>query len=211
MINNEAYSTHLCNIWLLPLLLEKFLGHQVSSYGQLLSITFTSEIPELLPNHVILLLQGSGITLSADLSPQPVLDHDPAFAPQHSFIVRYTVQAWGCQFVILCACFLTARFSGKHQSGCLNVWIGLDVGKFSLYSRILLLPGLVLLKIYTPWRVWTIPNIHALNTAHPTQRLCCRGSSRISGNECSDEPAPLCAGCHVDLAGTEQHFYISCI
>ncbi|XP_040915110.1 laminin subunit gamma-3 isoform X1 [Toxotes jaculatrix] len=67
---------------------EKFLGHQAYSYGQLLSITFTSETPELLPDHVTLLLQGSGISLSADLSPQPVLDHDPGLAPRHSFILR---------------------------------------------------------------------------------------------------------------------------
>uniref|UniRef100_A0A671X8X7 Laminin, gamma 3 n=1 Tax=Sparus aurata TaxID=8175 RepID=A0A671X8X7_SPAAU len=32
---------------------------------------------ELLPDYVTLLLEGSGITLSADLSPQLVLDHDP--------------------------------------------------------------------------------------------------------------------------------------
>ncbi|XP_029371382.1 laminin subunit gamma-3 isoform X2 [Echeneis naucrates] len=67
---------------------EKFLGHQAYSYGQLLSITFTSETPELLPNHVALLLQGSGLTLSADLTPQPPLDHDPGLTPRHSFNVR---------------------------------------------------------------------------------------------------------------------------
>ncbi|XP_044031394.1 laminin subunit gamma-3 [Siniperca chuatsi] len=67
---------------------EKFLGHQVYSYGQLLSITFTSETAELLPDHVTVLLQGSGITLSADLSPQPVLDHDSGLTPRYSFIVR---------------------------------------------------------------------------------------------------------------------------
>uniref|UniRef100_A0A8C4NVY6 Laminin, gamma 3 n=1 Tax=Dicentrarchus labrax TaxID=13489 RepID=A0A8C4NVY6_DICLA len=67
---------------------EKFLGHRVHSYGQLLSITFTSETVELLPNHITLLLQGSGISLSADLSPQPVLDHDPGLTPRHTFIVR---------------------------------------------------------------------------------------------------------------------------
>uniref|UniRef100_A0A7N8YNT2 Laminin, gamma 3 n=1 Tax=Mastacembelus armatus TaxID=205130 RepID=A0A7N8YNT2_9TELE len=82
-------SNHLSNIQPLSSLLDKFLGHQVYSYGQLLSITFTSETPELLPIHVTLLLQGSGITLSADLSPQPVVDHDPKLIPQHSFIVRY--------------------------------------------------------------------------------------------------------------------------
>uniref|UniRef100_A0A3Q1H167 Laminin, gamma 3 n=1 Tax=Acanthochromis polyacanthus TaxID=80966 RepID=A0A3Q1H167_9TELE len=67
---------------------EKFLGFQVHSYGQLLSITFTSETPELLPGHVTLLLQGAGTTLSADLSPQPLLDHDPGLTPRRSFIVR---------------------------------------------------------------------------------------------------------------------------
>ncbi|XP_034565301.1 laminin subunit gamma-3 isoform X1 [Notolabrus celidotus] len=67
---------------------EKFLGHQAFSYGQLLSITFTSESVELLPYHVTLLLFGSGITLLADLSPQPVLNYNPGLAPQHSFIVR---------------------------------------------------------------------------------------------------------------------------
>ncbi|XP_042251436.1 laminin subunit gamma-3 [Thunnus maccoyii] len=67
---------------------EKFLGHQVYSYGQLLSITFTSETPELLPDHVTLFLQGSGITVSADLSPQPVLDRDPGPTPRKSWIVR---------------------------------------------------------------------------------------------------------------------------
>uniref|UniRef100_A0A8C6M1M2 Laminin subunit gamma 3 n=1 Tax=Nothobranchius furzeri TaxID=105023 RepID=A0A8C6M1M2_NOTFU len=68
---------------------EKFLGHQVNSYGQLLSITFTSEAPELLPDHVTLILQGSGITLLAELSSEPGLSHDPGLTPRRSFIVRY--------------------------------------------------------------------------------------------------------------------------
>ncbi|KAK2819369.1 hypothetical protein Q5P01_024930 [Channa striata] len=67
---------------------EKFLGHQGHSYGQLLSITFTSETPELLPNHVTLLFQGSGVALSAHLSPQPVLDHYSGLTPRRSFVVR---------------------------------------------------------------------------------------------------------------------------
>ncbi|XP_053267613.1 laminin subunit gamma-3 [Pleuronectes platessa] len=67
---------------------EKFLGRHDHSYGQLLSITFTSETPELLPDHVALHLQGSGIDLSANLSPQPVLHHNPGLSPWHSFVVR---------------------------------------------------------------------------------------------------------------------------
>ncbi|XP_030006066.1 laminin subunit gamma-1-like [Sphaeramia orbicularis] len=67
---------------------EKFLGQQVHSYGQLLFITFTSEVPELLPERVTLFLQGSGITLSADLSPQLVLDHHPGLTPRCTFTIR---------------------------------------------------------------------------------------------------------------------------
>uniref|UniRef100_A0A3P9QE66 Laminin, gamma 3 n=1 Tax=Poecilia reticulata TaxID=8081 RepID=A0A3P9QE66_POERE len=67
---------------------EKFLGHKVNSYGQLLSITFTSETSELLPDHVTLLLQGSGTALSADLSYQPLPDVDPGLTPRRSFTVR---------------------------------------------------------------------------------------------------------------------------
>uniref|UniRef100_A0A672HK63 Laminin, gamma 3 n=1 Tax=Salarias fasciatus TaxID=181472 RepID=A0A672HK63_SALFA len=67
---------------------EKFLGQRVHSYGQPLSITFTSETPELLPDHVSLLLQGAGIALSADLASRPALPSDPGHAPRRSFVVR---------------------------------------------------------------------------------------------------------------------------
>lgn len=67
----------------------KFLGHKVYSYGQLLFITFASETPELLPDHIALVLEGSGITLSADLSSQPVLGCHPGLTPRHSFTIRY--------------------------------------------------------------------------------------------------------------------------
>lgn len=84
-------------VYLLPLTEEdtgfykapvKFLGHKVYSYGQLLFITFASETPELLPGHITLVLEGSGITLSADLSSQPVLGYHPVLTPRHSFTIR---------------------------------------------------------------------------------------------------------------------------
>lgn len=76
---------------------EKFLGRQVYSYGQLLTITFTSETAELLPNNVTLLLQGSGATLTADLSPQPLFSHDPDLTPRRSFEIRYSEnRTWIC-------------------------------------------------------------------------------------------------------------------
>uniref|UniRef100_A0AAV2IRG7 Laminin subunit gamma-3-like n=1 Tax=Knipowitschia caucasica TaxID=637954 RepID=A0AAV2IRG7_KNICA len=67
---------------------EKFLRHQLHSYGQQLHITFTSETTELLPQHVSLILQGSGLTLSADLTPQPGARSLPGPAPHTSFTVR---------------------------------------------------------------------------------------------------------------------------
>ncbi|KAG7250947.1 hypothetical protein CRUP_004710, partial [Coryphaenoides rupestris] len=56
---------------------DKFLGDQINSYGQLVSFTFTSETPDLLPRRVTMLLEGGGVgggggeglLLSADLSP----------------------------------------------------------------------------------------------------------------------------------------------
>ncbi|XP_029692909.1 laminin subunit gamma-3 isoform X1 [Takifugu rubripes] len=67
---------------------EKFLGRQVYSYGQLLTITFTSETAELLPNNVTLLLQGSDATLTAELSPKPLFSRDPDLTPRRSFEIR---------------------------------------------------------------------------------------------------------------------------
>uniref|UniRef100_A0A673BCI6 Laminin, gamma 3 n=1 Tax=Sphaeramia orbicularis TaxID=375764 RepID=A0A673BCI6_9TELE len=46
----------------------KFLGQQVHSYGQLLFITFTSEVPELLPERVTLALPFFSISSSPDTS-----------------------------------------------------------------------------------------------------------------------------------------------
>ncbi|XP_077442006.1 laminin subunit gamma-3 isoform X1 [Vanacampus margaritifer] len=67
---------------------DKFVGHQIQSYGQLLSITFTSESPELLPDRVAVLLQGSGITLGAELAPGPVQQGHPGLTPWKTFVVR---------------------------------------------------------------------------------------------------------------------------
>ncbi|XP_061913004.1 laminin subunit gamma-3 [Entelurus aequoreus] len=65
---------------------DKFLGGQVHSYGQLLSITFTSETRGLLPDRLTLLLEGAGIALDADLSPGTA--HEGSRPPRSSFVVR---------------------------------------------------------------------------------------------------------------------------
>ncbi|KAL6096645.1 lamc3 [Pungitius sinensis] len=68
---------------------EKFLGQRVYSYGRLLSVTFASESAELLPRRVTLLLQGAGVALAADLSPQPARGGGGGGrTPRRSFVVR---------------------------------------------------------------------------------------------------------------------------
>lgn len=133
--SNKADSAHLSNIPPFAPPLEKFLGRQVYSYGQLLSITFTSETPELLPNHVTVFLQGSGITVSADLSPQPVLDYDLGLTPRNYWIVRYkdagmllsvceSVHVFVCiSFLFFPLLLLNSSLCGKYQSICLSVCI----------------------------------------------------------------------------------------
>lgn len=79
---------HNYNISMFLLSTGKFVGTQIFSYGQLLSITFTSETADLLPDGVVVHLEGSAVTVSADLTPQPLLQHDPRVPPRHSFQVR---------------------------------------------------------------------------------------------------------------------------
>ncbi|KAM6984916.1 laminin subunit gamma-3 [Aplochiton taeniatus] len=85
-------------VYLLPLTEEdvgfykasgRFLGNQLLSYNQVLSITFTAETVELLPGHITVVLEGSGRTLTADLSLQPHNTHiTPGISAQRTFIIR---------------------------------------------------------------------------------------------------------------------------
>ncbi|KAG5834495.1 hypothetical protein ANANG_G00262110 [Anguilla anguilla] len=72
---------------------EKFLGNQLLSYGQLLAITFVAESPELLPQQLTVVLQGSDVSVSADLSPEPSLHS--VQAPQHTFSLRLNERGGG--------------------------------------------------------------------------------------------------------------------
>jgi len=46
---------------------DKYLGNILLSYGRTLSVTFTAELEELLPRSVTVMMEGSGILVSADL------------------------------------------------------------------------------------------------------------------------------------------------
>ncbi|KAJ8261358.1 hypothetical protein COCON_G00170810 [Conger conger] len=72
---------------------ERFLGNQLLSYDQLLAITFVAESPELLPQRLTVILEGSNVSVSADLSPEP--SPDPVPAPQHTFSLRLNERVGG--------------------------------------------------------------------------------------------------------------------
>ncbi|XP_062410807.1 laminin subunit gamma-3-like [Sardina pilchardus] len=61
------YSDHDMGYYSAP---ATFLGNRLLSYGQTLWIRFLSEIPALLPQSVSVVMEGSGMVLSAQLSPQ---------------------------------------------------------------------------------------------------------------------------------------------
>ncbi|KAJ8286885.1 hypothetical protein GJAV_G00044500 [Gymnothorax javanicus] len=65
---------------------EKFLGNQLLSYGQLLTITFVAESSELLPGQVTVVLEGSDASAAAVLLPEPSLPSDQAL--QRTFALR---------------------------------------------------------------------------------------------------------------------------
>ncbi|XP_061658227.1 laminin subunit gamma-3 [Syngnathoides biaculeatus] len=67
---------------------DKFVGGQRHSYGQLLSVTFTSETPQLLPDRVAVLLDGAGMTLGAELAPGPARRDEPGLSPRKTFVLR---------------------------------------------------------------------------------------------------------------------------
>ncbi|XP_051958195.1 laminin subunit gamma-3 [Xyrauchen texanus] len=68
---------------------DKFLGNMLLSYGRILSVSFTAEMKELLPRSATVVLEGSGIYVTADLysqEPYPSLDKTPI----NTFILRLT-------------------------------------------------------------------------------------------------------------------------
>ncbi|KAK6470867.1 laminin subunit gamma-3-like [Huso huso] len=64
----------------------KFLGDKLLSYGQPLSLTFKGESEELLPSFVTLIIEGSGMRMSARLFPQNKTVTDSH--PQQTFVFR---------------------------------------------------------------------------------------------------------------------------
>ncbi|XP_048876861.1 laminin subunit gamma-3 isoform X1 [Brienomyrus brachyistius] len=64
---------------------EKFLGNRLLSYGQLLSLNFVAESPELLPQQVTLVLEGSSTSILAELLPESSLH---TAIPEHTFTLR---------------------------------------------------------------------------------------------------------------------------
>ncbi|XP_051906157.1 laminin subunit gamma-3 [Hippocampus zosterae] len=67
---------------------EKFLGDLSRSYLQPLSITFTSEWAQLLPERIGVLLDGSGMALASELLADPAQHAEPGLSPRKTFVLR---------------------------------------------------------------------------------------------------------------------------
>ncbi|KAM9441406.1 laminin subunit gamma-3 isoform 2-T2 [Clarias gariepinus] len=68
----------------------KFLGNQLLSYGQHLTLSFTAESSELLPRIVTVDLKGSGLSVSANVFAKQYVDNVPSQAPRNIFTLRLT-------------------------------------------------------------------------------------------------------------------------
>uniref|UniRef100_A0A8C9W7T3 Laminin, gamma 3 n=1 Tax=Scleropages formosus TaxID=113540 RepID=A0A8C9W7T3_SCLFO len=64
---------------------QKFLGNQLQSYGRPLIFEFVAEDHELLPKQVTVVLEGSGMSVSAELQSEPGLSR-PHFTEQSFFL-----------------------------------------------------------------------------------------------------------------------------
>ncbi|XP_687343.5 laminin subunit gamma-3 [Danio rerio] len=69
---------------------DKYLGNMLLSYGRTLSMSFTAELEELLPRSVTVRLEGSGMSVSADLHTQQEPYSQLEKTPINSFSLRLT-------------------------------------------------------------------------------------------------------------------------
>ncbi|TRY59547.1 hypothetical protein DNTS_012239 [Danionella cerebrum] len=67
---------------------DKYLGNMLLSYGRALSVSFTAELEELLPRSVTVMMEGSGISVTAELFPKQA----PYSSPQKTAINTFTLR-----------------------------------------------------------------------------------------------------------------------
>lgn len=92
IIENNRFLKELMSIFALFCLTAKFLGKQLLSYGQYLTMSFTAESSELLSKTVTVVLKGSGLSVSANMFSNDVfenVDSDPSHTPHNIFTLRY--------------------------------------------------------------------------------------------------------------------------
>uniref|UniRef100_A0A9J8BP25 Laminin, gamma 3 n=1 Tax=Cyprinus carpio carpio TaxID=630221 RepID=A0A9J8BP25_CYPCA len=73
-------------------LADKYLGNRLLSYGRTLSVSFTAELEELLPRSVTVMLEGSGISVTADLYSQQETYSSLEKTPINTFTLRCSLQ-----------------------------------------------------------------------------------------------------------------------
>ncbi|KTF90580.1 hypothetical protein cypCar_00037628, partial [Cyprinus carpio] len=69
---------------------DKYLGNSLLSYGRTLSVSFTAELEELLPRSVTVMLEGSGILVTADLYSEQKTYSSLEKMPINTFTLRLT-------------------------------------------------------------------------------------------------------------------------
>nr|XP_055055591.1 laminin subunit gamma-3 [Misgurnus anguillicaudatus]XP_055055592.1 laminin subunit gamma-3 [Misgurnus anguillicaudatus]XP_055055593.1 laminin subunit gamma-3 [Misgurnus anguillicaudatus] len=69
---------------------DRFLGNMLLSYGRTLSVSFTAELEELLPRSVTVVLEGAGISVSAELYSQQEPHRSLDKTPINTFTLRLT-------------------------------------------------------------------------------------------------------------------------
>lgn len=73
---------------------DKYLGNRLLSYGHTLSVSFTAELEELLPRSVTVILEGSGLSATADLYFQQESYSSLEKTPINTFTLRCV--EWVC-------------------------------------------------------------------------------------------------------------------
>lgn len=77
------------NIFALFCLTAKFLGNHLLSYGQHLTLSFTAESSELLPQNVTVVLRGSELSVSVNVFSKQYVDSEPNYTHHIIFTLRY--------------------------------------------------------------------------------------------------------------------------
>lgn len=98
---------------------DKYLGNMLLSYGRTLSVSFTAELEELLPRSVTVMLEGSGILVSADLYSKQDPYSSLEKTPINTFTLRCVIHSHVARLLVFkLKCFIS---SFRHKTNILGL------------------------------------------------------------------------------------------